>query len=392
MVDVRLVNYIKEQLSHGYDINTIRTFLIKNGYGQGDVDSAIQYLQAGQKRSYDQPSQVKMLVSYVKQYLVQGYSPAQIEEWLVQKGYPEYTVQKAVTKALKKELGFRLPSKKIILVIFLILLIIVSVAGIAWFFMNIDFKETTEVNYDVSIDIDTLAPGDVLYITNDFIDFPDERDYPITIYYTINDKNTLTREDSWQISFSRDEVLEKTTKYGLERTIPAGEYELNAKMNYGTTSKQAYAYFTITVDEEELIVAEEEVVKEESIPEEQLIQDDEKIVEEEVEVTLEMNVITSNDFENYAIAKDLAGEDAVSASQYCEQIEYPSKKDECYSAVARNSGDKEYCAEVISDPTRDACYIDFAFNKGDYTVCGMIANPFIKQSCEQLEQVSQMQG
>jgi hypothetical protein len=42
MVDQRLVNYVKRQLSAGYDINSIRAGLIKYGYNAGDIEQAIR--------------------------------------------------------------------------------------------------------------------------------------------------------------------------------------------------------------------------------------------------------------------------------------------------------------------------------------------------------------
>jgi hypothetical protein len=407
MVDIRLVNYIQQQVQVGYDLQTIRTFLLTNGYQQQAVDEAIQFIQKPQ-RPKKQPSQEQLLVTYIKKYMQQGYTAQQIQQTLLQRGYPPFTVQKAIKKATKK--GFSLPhialpnvSKRTLLIIVLLILIIISILGIGWFFLNTDFSQEEDVNFDISVDIDTLAPGDILYITNDFINFPDDREYPITIYYTMSDRDTLTRADSWQISFDRDEVLTKSEKHGLERDITVGDYELNAKMSYGSTSIQAYAYFSISADEDALEEAEQTAVNQESnntetgdTTEQTETDGTTKIdettdVDEVVEVTSEYEVISSDDFVNYATAKDLAETDAEGAAQYCMAINDATKKDECYSAVARNSGEKSYCTEVISDPTRDACLIAFAFNKNDFTVCPDIANPFIKQSCEQLEQVSMLQ-
>lgn len=407
MVDTSLVSYIQQQLKNGYDLNTIRSFLIKNGYAQGEVAGAIQSIQIQQQRQETPPSQQKMLVAYIKQYLQQGYSPQQIQATLLQKGYPPFTVQQAMISALKKPFSIPFPqlSKKMLLITLLSLLILLILAAIVWLYFHTELKEEPQIDFSISVDIDTLAPGDILYVTNDFIKFPEEREYPITIYYTISDEEMLTREDSWQISFDRTEPLERSIKYGLTSTIAPGEYELSAKMNYGSMSKQAYASFTVSVSEEELEAAEAEAVAKEQaaqeVEEAKEIEEEgaeetaeipgEEAVTEEVEVLSERGVPTAEDYENYAAAKSLASTDAATAAVYCTAISAATKKDECYSAVGRTSGQKEYCEEIISDPTRDACYIDFAFNKGDYTVCDEIANPFIQQSCRQLEQVAAMQ-
>ena len=100
----------------------------------------------------------------------------------------------------------------------------------------------------------------------------------------------------------------------------------------------------------------------------------------------------SDDYVNYNTAKELAATDAAGATQYCDSIVSATKKDECYWAVAKASGDKSYCGTIVADNTRDACWIGFAFDKNDYTVCDEIANPFIKQSCQQLEKVNELKA
>ncbi len=390
MVDISLVYYIQQQLKNGYDLNTIRSFLIKNGYSQEQVTAAIQSIQVEQQRQEGPPHQQKMLVAYIKQYLKQGYSSQQIQATLLQRGYAPFTVQEAMRSALKKPFSIPFPelSKKMLLITLLSLLILLTLAVIVWLYFHIEFKEESQIDFAISLDRETLAPGDILYVTNDFITFPEEREYPITLYYTISDKETLTREDSWQISFDRKEPLERSVKYGLARTIASGEYELSAKMNYGSISKQAYASFTVSVVKEELEAKEIE----EKGAEESAETPEEEAVAEEIKVVSERGIPTAEDYENYATAKSLASTDAAAAAVYCAAITAATKKDECYSAVARISGQKEYCEEIVSDPTRDPCYLDFAFNKGDYTVCDEIANPFIKQSCRQLEQGTAMQS
>src|SRR3989338_852176 len=189
--------------------------------------------------------------------------------------------------------------------------------------MNIEQEETEEVDFDVSLDIDTVAPGETLYINNDFINFPDKRETSFQLYYTINEKETLTRVDSWQLSMGISDALIKSTKRTVLTSLDPGEYELNVKMNYASTSKQVYEYFTVSVDEEELQKAEEaaeergedtgttEEEKEETVVEEQGTEgeEDAQTAEEEttevVETTYETNVIGEDDYVNLAAAKEL---------------------------------------------------------------------------------------
>ncbi len=395
MKDMRLADYIRQQIQAGYDIRTVRTFLIRNGYNVQTVNDTISYLGIQQQRRTEQPSQEQLFVNYFKQYQRQGYTIQQIQQSLLQKGYSPFTVQRAMQTTTKKPFftlhmpALHMPSisKHFVFIALLIVLITVSVGGIAWFFMNMEFKVEQNIDYGLSIDIDVLTPGDTLYITNDFINFPEKRDYAITIYYTINDKEKLTRVDSWQVSFDKDEPLTRSIKHGLTQTIEQGIYELNAKMSYGTQNYQAYTSFIINMKPEEEVENKKEKIAKEVEKSGGEIEE----ATEKVKSSTEWKVITADDYKKYAEAKELATVNVAEAILYCDAIIDATKKDECYSAVARNSGLKDYCSEVVSDPTRDACLIDFAFNKNDYTVCNDIANPFVQQSCNQLKQVAALQ-
>lgn len=407
MVDARLFSYVQEQMSAGYDANTIRNYLLQNGYPRNEVDAVFQAIQQGRTQpppgaqAPQQQAQIASLINYFRQYMQQGYSAEQVQNFLLQHGYPQNIVAAAKEKATKK--GIRLPqillpSKRTSLIILLIVLIATAVAATAWFFMNIEQEKGRPIDFDVSIAVDVVAPGETLYINNDFIDFPEKRLYSITIYYTINDKERLTRADSWQVSVdTTDAILEaKSVKHTILRTMEPGAYELNVKMNYGTTTKQLYEYFTVSASEEEIAQAEEIAVEQQVQQEEADFEEtktQETIVEEEapekteevVETTLEAGIPSSSDYMNLATAKEVAKTDAEAALQYCEQIRTLAQKDSCYWNVARNSEDKSYCLYVVSDVDRDSCWIEFAFQKGDYSVCENISNPYIKQSCEQLK-------
>jgi len=55
MVNKRLVSYIKQQISAGYDINTIKNFLIRRGYNQKQVDEAVNALSRKEKKKISLP-------------------------------------------------------------------------------------------------------------------------------------------------------------------------------------------------------------------------------------------------------------------------------------------------------------------------------------------------
>ncbi len=419
MIDTRLLSYIQQQLQSGYDIAAIRSALLQGGYPQQTVDETIQYLTHGQQTQSVQPQQTpqpsfssqqkEQLRNYCRQYLNQGYSVEQIQQFLLQNRYPPALIKEVLAVSQKKQFQFPKPTAKTVFMGLLFFLIVAVVGATVWFFMNIEEGEREEVDFDVSLDIDTVAPGETLYINNDFINFPEKRETSIQLYYTINEKETLTRVDSWQLSMGISDALIKSTKRTVLKTLDPGEYELNVKMNYASTSKQIYEYFTVSVDEEELqkaeAAAEEEKTegvtreKEEEAEQETEEADEEETEEtaeegreEVVETTTETNVIGEDDYVNLAAAKELAEIDSAAAAQYCELIQSLSKTDDCYWAVARLSSDKSYCESVVSDVTRDSCWIGFALNNQDYTVCQNVGNPFIKQNCENQQKIAELQA
>jgi hypothetical protein len=416
MIDTRLLSYIQQQLQHGYDIAAIRTALLQGGYPQQAVDETIQYITHGQQAQPIHPQQTsqptfssqqkEQLSNYCKQYLAQGYSVQQIQQFLLQNRYPPALIEEVLAVSQKKPFQFPKPSGKTVMILFLVLFILGIIGAITWFFMNMGVEQTKEVDFDVSLDIDTVAPGETLYINNDFINFPEKRETSIQLYYTINEKETLTRVDSWQLSMGISDALIKSTKRTVLKTLDPGEYELNVKMNYASTSKQIYEYFTVSVDKEELQKAQEDAEQQEIVteeekeeePTEQEIseQETETATEEEteeiVETTYETNVIGEDDYVNLAAAKELAETDSAAAAQYCELIQSLSKTDECYAAVARLSNDKSYCEEVVSDISRDACWMGFALNYGDYTVCENVENPYLKSNCKSQQKIAELQA
>jgi hypothetical protein len=74
----------------------------------------------------------------------------------------------------------------------------------------------------------------------------------------------------------------------------------------------------------------------------------------------------------------------------CDNIADESYKDTCEKDFATTLRNSEVCAEVVKESKRDQCYMDFA-TKGDYTVCDMIVNKYYQLSCESLRKLSEVE-
>jgi len=108
-----LAEYIKKQLDSGYDITTIKNFLINKKYPVNYVDSAINEVyrtMSPQKAMAPQysPQIIPMpqiredLVKFIKQYLEQGYRLEAIRNYLISKGYQSYDVENAINYSTQK--------------------------------------------------------------------------------------------------------------------------------------------------------------------------------------------------------------------------------------------------------------------------------------------------
>jgi hypothetical protein len=75
---------------------------------------------------------------------------------------------------------------------------------------------------------------------------------------------------------------------------------------------------------------------------------------------------------------------------YCQRILDERTKDVCYSNVAINTGNSDICLAITKDSRKDSCYMNFVIDKKDYTVCSKVVNQYLKQSCESLKQLSKL--
>lgn len=75
---------------------------------------------------------------------------------------------------------------------------------------------------------------------------------------------------------------------------------------------------------------------------------------------------------------------------YCTQINNLRIKDLCYSNIAKSINDNSLCQEISIDSRRDSCFMTFVLDNKDYSVCDKISNKHLRQSCESLRQLSEI--
>ncbi|MDO8481342.1 MAG: hypothetical protein Q7S65_06065 [Nanoarchaeota archaeon] len=75
----------------------------------------------------------------------------------------------------------------------------------------------------------------------------------------------------------------------------------------------------------------------------------------------------------------------------CGMITDEFPRDKCFDSVAKSTKDKVLCEQISKENRRDTCYITFALD-GDYTVCEMLADKYLKNSCDSLKMASASQA
>ena len=79
---------------------------------------------------------------------------------------------------------------------------------------------------------------------------------------------------------------------------------------------------------------------------------------------------------------------AVAAADYtvCNNIAENRTKDKCFTKAAEITNSSIICDNIEKESRRDSCYMHFVMI-GDYSVCDKIANQYLKQSCESLRSI-----
>lgn len=82
--------------------------------------------------------------------------------------------------------------------------------------------------------------------------------------------------------------------------------------------------------------------------------------------------------------------EAQNSKDYCSKIANARIKDFCYSNIAKSVNDNSLCGEISTEGRKDSCYMTFVLDNKDYSVCDRITNRQLRQSCESLKQLNEL--
>jgi len=390
MVQSSLVKYIREQIRAGYDIDTIKKYLLKYGYGAGQVNEALQFAYP--------PTEVKHVVHFSK-----------------------------TTIAL------------VVAVVFTIALVVGAV-----FYFSGGKSQLLDVRIS-RIDSSVEEDG-ILYFTVEISNLGKAARYDVPLRYEIYDlRDNLIKFEEETLALE----TRATSSVDIELSgVGAGNYYLKITASYEGGSAKATSSFSIVGKGED--PGEEPSVPVKRCPSK--CDDNNKCTNDYCgeETNYECrydkvfpccgNGICENGedykscledceaprseggdifegksvFEIIEIVEGIAKRDKKEAIEHCNSIEQTVYKYRCFTAAAIGAEDENVCENIEDDTSRDGCYKDTAegtksssvcdkivkdskrdqcymsfVTKGDYTNCDKLVNKYLKQSCESLKKLGE---
>lgn len=380
----------------------------------------------------------KAIVDYIQKYHSQGYSLQTLKNFLVKQGYPITEVNEALNLAYKPE--YHGKSKFFIFLVAIVVLIV----SISLLFLIISFMGGEEEIANISLNVygnnsNINKGGELLYkvyIEN----IGTKSSFPVNLKYELLKDGIAEKQGNDVMNSEEGERLfrvkpGKTGSYSLKVT---GTYE--GKEAYGIFNFKVNSVCGDSICDENEVCAEDCnespvcgdnicdigdceadcVVDEGPVEEEKSCgngscdsgedflncpsdcevpecgnskceisesyytcpRDCEKPVED-------LNSMTQYHLSRY-IKDNLETRSAETLAQECKEIEITKNKDACFNYISKYSNSSFYCVQIENPSLADDCYINYAYNSNDYEKCNEIKDERKKENCQALEMQYQL--
>ena len=373
MVNSQLAEYIRKQLNSGYDTNTIRNYLIRNGYNENDVNDAINSLS-----------------------------------------------------------GSGSSSKKLVIIVALIGILLAFLIPTIYYYSSQETQTDELIELKTSLISQNIVPGATVSFNVDLNNLGKIKTYQVTLTHEllgtqISKKETTTLQTKKSITSSLD----------LPSSLSTGTYTIKTTAEYNGKKAYSTFTFGINIADSNLPSCSENWECSAWLPEQctssgkqtrtcidknscgttnnkpdilRYCQPDESDNKQGTSSSTTQTV-----WEKLDSIEEEAKTDPDNAKKECPKFEIDSHKDECYLRVASVALDYNICSEIISDRTKDKCYNNIAklsndnsiceqittqsrkdscymnfVNKGDYTVCEKIDNSYLREACTALRDMPEV--
>jgi hypothetical protein len=379
MPNQQLISYIQEQLRRGYDIDSIRNYLLRYGYNEALIDDAINHVYVPRKKK---PNKIILAIIGIM-IITLG-----ITLGIMLSSEPE---TKEVTLSVTSEML----SKQIIPGGYIYIRTdIVKSAGqayVEYMIQQPDGKiieraeeDTTSTKLTQQFKLPTHMPTGTYKVTTDVMqgEMTDSSSFTFVIKSDdqlpaeINRTEDDVPSDIGTCPMSCDDNDSCTADYCSEATGYLCMHDKitpccgNAMCETGETDstcpedckKMAEDEFeTLTIWEK--VDAIKEMAKTSHIK-----------AKEQCDL---IAVVSHRDQCYYNIAE------ASAVIDHCESIIDEKIKDKCLTKIAEATDSSGVCSSVSTESRRDNCYMNFV-QAGDYSVCDKLVNKYYKESCDAL--------
>lgn len=373
----------------------------------------------------------KSLVDYVKSLLQKGYDASAIRNILLKYNYTNEEIGDAINSAYKPTVRHEIHLSHA--TIFTIVFIFISLLGISLFFYFSNSEAKTQL-LDLNLEpiTTTAEPGKSIVFLKELSNLGSSKRYDVVIKQEIIEPKT-GKAITQKIETRAIETFGSTqTKILIPEDAKTGDYILRAVIEYG--NKKAVATLPVKI----VAFAKADVIQEQALEcsdnnacTKDIMEDgacvnkpiapccgnniceEQEICAADCKKTEAPSLISTGSLEEI---KELARSSPSKALQQCSQIETPDLKDTCianigevqrnknycmqisnsrirdmcYSNIAKFINDNSLCGEISIDSRKDSCYMAFVLDNKDYSVCGRITNRNLRQSCESLRQLNEM--
>jgi len=333
----------------------------------------------------------QQLISYIQQQLNQGYDLNSIKTYLINYGYNKDEVEQAINSVYAPK---KPKPRKIILIAGIIIIAVLAISTIL--LLGKSGKEEISLSIDTELGSKNIIPGGYIMfnteieksgagmvLLNHIMTGPDGKEIS-------NIEETTFKSKSAQFKIPSDA---KPGRYAITTSAELGDIKRTSKITFSIAQIGEPA-----IPEEEELPEEEEPEgekEEEKIPD-QVVDEDEfasltiwerveaiKVIAQTsaIEAKAHCDKIGVAGHQNqcyYNVAEE-SGDIA-----YCQLITEEKISDRCQKMIAEITNNSNICTSISHESRRDNCYMSFV-KIGDYSLCNKFVNKYYKESCEALK-------
>ncbi|MBI2652280.1 hypothetical protein HYX00_02335 [Candidatus Woesearchaeota archaeon] len=375
----------------------------------------------------------KNLIDYVQSLIQKGYDVSTIRNFLLKYRYTEKEIDNAINSSYKPTIRHEIHLSHT--TVFVVIFIFISLLGtVLFFYFNTSKAETKLLDLNLEPITTTVRAGESITFLKELSNLGSAKRYDVIIKQEIIDSKT-SKVITQKIETRAIETFGSTqTRILIPENTKAGDYILRAIIEYD--GKKAIATLPIKVtaftkretEKQSLNCDDNNPCTNDAIEDSVCVNSpivpccgnnicemqEQESCAADCPKTAEPSSLIST--ENSEEIKEIARVNPSKALQQCNQIEIPDLKDTCignigevqrnknycsqinntrikdlcYSTIAKSINDNSLCKEISTDSRRDSCYMTFVLDNKDYSVCDKITNKHLRQSCESLKQFSEL--